>query len=93
MYIEYEIEENGYVRTFDYEVDYRYLREFIIKLLCRDLKDVMGKMYSEDGAYQMANYMVWELDCDEHLAKNVYYDEIKEHFEREAYEDYYREND
>ena len=32
--------------TFEYEPDYRDLREFIIELLCRDLKDVMGKMYS-----------------------------------------------
>ena len=94
MYIKYEIEEeNGYVREFEYEPDDKKLQDFIIKLLLRDVKDINGTMYNEDGAYQMAVYMVSELECYEHLAKNVYYDEIKEHFERDAYEEYYREND
>lgn len=93
MYIKYEIEEeNGYVREFEYEVDYRTVNNLLIKLLCEDLKDRMGKMYSEDGAYQMADFVVSNLECDEQLTY-YYQDEIKEHFERDAYEEYYGEND
>lgn len=94
MKIRYELDtDNYYVDSFEYEPDDKKLQDFIIKLLLRDVKDINGSMYSEDGAYQMAVYMVGELECYEHLAKNVYYDEIKEHFESDAYEEYYREND
>ena len=72
---------------FEYEVDFDKEREALVGLLCQDAKDCLGKLYSEEGAYQMANYVVYQIDVLDAL-EEYYEDRFEEYFYNEAEEEY-----
>lgn len=83
MKIEYDFGSYG----FDYEVDYKELNNALIKILCDETKSVQGSLYSEDGAYQMALYVVKHLDLIDSLCKNLE-EELKKYFYSDALRKY-----
>lgn len=77
------------LNEFEFEVEDRELKDALVKLLCEHLKSKEKSNYSETGAYQMAMYVVYELDLEEQIAE-YFEDELKQYFYNDA-SDYYRE--
>lgn len=56
---------------YEYEVDYKELRQALVKILCDNAKDIHQGLFEEGGAFQMANYVVYELDIVDELCENL----------------------
>lgn len=76
--------------NFEFEPDEKKLKEYLVELLCKDLEKTLKSDYSDDGARQMANFIVFRIDDNESL-EYYYEDEIKWHFESEAEEKFREE--
>lgn len=86
MIFEYEFGDGD---EFEYEISFKEEREALVKILCQGLKDCVGKaLYSEDGAEQMANYVVYQLDFIDEL-EEYFEDELKDYFYDEAEREYW----
>ena len=66
MIIKYE--EFG---DYEYEVDQTELEKAVVEILCRNVKNKEKSLYNDDGAYQMAMYVVHDLDLMDELAENL----------------------
>lgn len=84
MVINYEDEEFGDY-GYEYEVDYQELKKAVVKILCKNVKDKEKSIYNEEGAYQMAIYIVNDLDCLDSLCENLE-DELHDFFYDKALE-------
>ena len=73
---------------YEYEVDYDEIRKALVKILCDGSRDKHRKLYSEDGNYQMAMYVVYELDVIDALTE-YYEDDLKDYFEDKARDAFY----
>lgn len=69
--------------TFDYEVEYDEIQKALVEILCKGSKRLNGVLYNEDGNYQMAMYVVYQLDILDELIQ-YYEDDLKDYFEEEA---------
>lgn len=77
----------GYDYPYNYEVEYEDLRKALVKILCKGTERVQGKLYEETGAYQMAMYVVYNLDVVDELAESLE-DELYEQFYGKALEQF-----
>ena len=89
MKIHYNFGMNGY----EYETDQDELRQAIIKILCKNVKSINKDIYEEDGAYQMAVYMLKLLEQDlgydlSEMFGEWFEDELEEYFYDQALEEY-----
>lgn len=89
MKIDYEFGGDDYKCgvPYEYEVDYQELKEAVVEILCRNVKYKQKSLYNEDGAYQMAMYLVNDLACLDSLCENLE-DELHEYFYDKAEKDY-----
>lgn len=83
MEINYEFDT-----PFTYEVNYRELDDALVGILCENVKHKHGSLYYEDGAYQMAVYVVKELDTVKDSLVEYFEEELKQEFEDRAYRQY-----
>lgn len=72
---------------YDYELEDDALKEGLVKVLCKKCKNQMGILYNEEGAYQMANCIVYSVKDIEEFAKN-YKDELEDEFINIAEEEF-----
>lgn len=90
MILKYDFEpEEEFFRglPYEYEPDDKKLKEKLVKILVDECKETMGSLFSEEGAYQMANFIVYEEAVTQKLAE--YYKEwLQDEFESEAYDEY-----
>lgn len=84
MFIDYSFDDE---ENYTYEVDYDELKKAIVKILCNNAHCVNGKLFEPNGAYQVAMYVVYNLDLVDSLSENLE-DELREFFEDKAYEKY-----
>ena len=73
---------------FEYEVDYDEIKKALVKILCNGSKSLNRTLYNEDGNYQMAMYVVYELDVLDALIE-YYEKKLKDYFEDEARDVFY----
>lgn len=72
---------------FEYDADWEDIKEELIDMLTDGLRDKEGSLFSYDGAYQMAVYIIRDLDFADAFFE-AFEEEIKEAFEDKAYESY-----
>lgn len=84
MILRYDFE-----RTIDYEyeADEKKVKDVIVALLVEYAKDNYKGIFNEDGAYQMAMYVVHGIDVLDGL-KDYFKDELMDYFYNDAYEAY-----
>ena len=81
MIIKYNFKDDA--DTYNFEISYIELEKVLIEILCDKVKSINGKTYNEEGARQMALFVVNTVDCDE-LA--LYFEEELEiYFYNKAY--------
>lgn len=83
MILTYEFNEE----EFDYEVDFKELQKALVEILCDHVKCLHKTLYNKDGAYQMAMYIVHELDLTDELQEQLK-DKLYEYFYDDAYDAY-----
>lgn len=74
--------------VYEYEVEPGEIKKALVKILCNGSKRLNSCLYSEDGNYQMAMYVVYELDVLDALVE-YYEEDLKEYFEDDASDAYF----
>ena len=83
MKIEYEFDDEVY----EFEPEWTSLHEALVKILTKNVQELHKGLYNADGAYQMAMYVVNELDTIDTLCENLE-DELYEYYYDEAEREY-----
>ena len=89
MIIKYEFDDESY---YEFEPEYKELQKALVNILMDNCKYTNGKTFSEDGAYQMAMYMVYYVDVFDELCE-CFEDDLYDYFYDKAKEEYIEARD
>lgn len=84
MYLKYEFGDYG---EFEFDVDFYNLKKALVEIMCKNLKQKHKDLYDDNGAHQMAMYVVYDLDIVDELSE-CFLEELQEYFYNDAKEEY-----